>query len=60
MDWESMELQRQQNRYDPEIAPCALCRRCGAEIYSFDAYEEHEGLCLDCWEEDFDEADQTT
>jgi len=59
MDWESMELQRQQNRYDPELVRCWFCRRCGNEIYSAETYEEHEGMCQYCWEEN-DETDQTT
>ena len=45
MYWESMELQMLQNRYDPELAPYAMCQKCGKEVYSFEAYEEHDGLC---------------
>lgn len=58
--WESVELQMLQNRYDPELAPCWFCRRCGNEIYSAEAYEEHEGMCQECWEEENDETDQTS
>ena len=52
MDWEAMELQRLQNLYDPEFAPCAMCMKCGMEVYDFEAYEEHDCLCKDCWEEE--------
>ncbi|MBQ6177708.1 MAG: hypothetical protein IJK29_10965 [Bacteroidales bacterium] len=44
-----------QELLDREMAPCATCDCCGAEIYSFDAYDEHGGLCEECWCAMFDE-----
>jgi hypothetical protein len=45
-----MRIELKQELLDPEMAPvygtCACCLR---EIYSAREYEEHGGLCEECW-----------